>query len=153
MAGSSPTTAGVSPTTAGAAMDDAIAPLDIVQMRIKRELWRERASGSPLKSAYHAVARRLGVTARRVRAYHHNEVEADEVTAKELIAADGAWRSEMAALYARIRTLEGLAHDETAGSPRAVAPSGVDQAQQDSRNEGGDVARAMAAVGPEGLTR
>lgn len=121
-------------------MSDALA-LDIVQGRVQRELWRERAGGSNFKVAYHAVARRLGLSARRVRAYHHNEVEADEVTAQELLAADTAWRKEMAALHARIQQLEGLIDAEVAGSAGSLATERVDRAQPDRGAESRDLAR------------
>ena len=113
-------------------MSEAIA-LDVVQMRVRRELWRERANGAPFKLAYHTVARRLGLTARRVRAYHHGEVEPDEVTASELLAADVAWRREIVALHARIQNLEGLAIEAAPDSVRALAPGRVDAARQDRR--------------------
>ncbi len=140
MAGVSPTSAGVLPAATGAVMSDALA-LDIVQMRVQRELWRERASGSPFKQAYHAVARRLGLSARRVRAYHHNEVDAAGVTAQELLAADAAWRREIDALHARIQELERLTDEETPGGLRTLATNGVDRAQQGRDGEGGAVAR------------
>lgn len=143
MAGISPTGAGVSPAAAGTAMSEVVA-LDVVELRVKRELWRERASGAPLKSAYHAVARRLGLTPRRVRAYHHNEVDADEVTAMELLAADEAWRREIQALRARIQQLEGLASDEIpAGGPGPVAQGRVDASREAVHRAGGEVAPAL----------
>lgn len=120
MAGISPSTAGVSPATAGGGMSDA-AVLDLVQGRVRQELWRERASGAPFKAAYAAVARRFGITARRVRAFHHGEVAADDVRAAELLAADQAWRREIAALKAQLQNIEGLSHEAFAGGPGAVA--------------------------------
>jgi len=136
VAGNSPIRAGVSPAAAGAPMSDAL-PLDIVQMRVQRELWRERARGSNFKAAYHAVARRLGLSPRRVRAYHHNEVEADEVTAHELLAAvDAAWRREITALHAQIQELERLTDEDTVGGLCPVATNALDSAGQESRGEG-----------------
>lgn len=140
-----PSRAGISPAAAGGGMSEAIA-LDLVQGRVRRELWRERADGSPFKAAYAAVARRLGITARRVRAYHHGEVAADDVRAAELIAADEAWRTEIIALRARLQSIEGLAHEAISGVPGALAQGRVGEARETLRGEVGGVAREVAPV-------
>jgi hypothetical protein len=88
-------------------MAEALA-LGVVTGRVRAELLRERASGEPLKRAFHTVARRIGVSARRVRAFHHGEVQASDVTAAELLAADAAFRAELAALADRLDTIRGL---------------------------------------------
>jgi hypothetical protein len=122
-------------------MAEALA-LDLVTARIRDELGRERARGNPLKAAYDTVARRLGFSPRRVRAYHHGEVPAADVTAAELLAADAAWRREIETTKARIAALEGTRlHDMAAYLPRDLAPSGLDAAGQGLRRAGG----AMAA--------
>jgi hypothetical protein len=74
---------GVSPAGAG----DMPAVLGVVEDVIAAELRQQRAIGQPLKAAFAAVARNLGVTPRRVRAYHHHEVAEDAVTAREYLAA------------------------------------------------------------------
>ncbi|NKC30183.1 hypothetical protein [Falsiroseomonas selenitidurans] len=121
-------------------MSDAL-PLDLVTSRIRTELVRERAAGNPLKAAYHAVARRLGITARRVRAYHHGEVEAEEVRALELIAADAAWRREIETIRARITALEGCSREEARHGDREMAARRLDAPGGDLRGAG----RALAA--------
>lgn len=131
--------AGISPTVAGG-MAEAL-PLEIVTRRVRRELWRERAAGLPLKTAYATVARRLGVSPRRVRAFHHHEVAADEVTAAELLAADAAWRREIETLEARLSALEGALQDEVAGAAGDMAPGVVDAAREAVRGAGRGVAR------------
>jgi hypothetical protein len=136
--------AGISPSTAGA-MAEALA-LDIVTSRVRAELGRERAAGHPLKAAYHAVARRLGVSPRRIRAYHHHEVAAEEVTAAELLAADAAWRAEIETTKARIAALQGY-HDAEAAVPAGhLAPAGLDGTREGGGGAGGSLARAAAAL-------
>lgn len=136
--------AGISPTRAGG-MAEAL-PLELVTSRVRRELWHERAAGLPLKTAYAAVARRLGVSPRRVRAFHHGEVAADEVTAAELLAADAAWRREIETLEARLSALEGALQDEVAGAAGGMAPRGLDAARQAMRGPGRGVAGAPGAL-------
>lgn len=116
------------------------ASLDIVTTRIRAELGVERAAGNPLKAAYHAVARRLGLSPRRVRAYHHGEVQADSVTAAELIAADAAWRREIETIRARLAALEGRDGQIAADPRRHVATAGVDQPGAAMRVPGGSMA-------------
>lgn len=145
MSGDLSTRAGVSPAAAGGRMSEAVA-LDLVQGRVLRELWRERADGSPFKSAYAAVARRLGITARRVRAYHHGEVAADDVRAAELIAADEAWRNEIIALKARLQSIEGLSNEAFSGGPGALAQGRVGEARPALHGEVGGLAREVAQV-------
>ena len=134
---------GISPTVAGAIMSDAL-PLEFVTYRVRSELWRERAAGNPLKAAYHAVARRLGITPRRVRAYHHGEVDADEVRAQEMLSAmqsDAAWRREIEIIKGRIAVL-GEVNAEDRHSNRQMAAGRVDtegrQGGQEGRELGGD---------------
>lgn len=115
--------AGISPSATGGGMAD-VAALAFVEGRVADELRRERAAGQPLKTAFHAVARRLGLTARRVRAYHHREVAAADVRAAELLAAHAAMHEELAALRCRIEGLRGLLGADglggaLGGSPRA----------------------------------
>lgn len=119
MAGISPRRAGVSPARAGAVSASA---LNLVQARVSAELGRERAEGLPLKAAYERVARRLGLTARRVRAFHHREVPADAVTADELLAADTAFVAELDAAMARIETLRGRVNAEGMDDPLRGSP-------------------------------
>lgn len=108
--------AGISPTAAGGGvMPDAA--LAIVEGRVAAELQRERAAGQPLKAAFSAVARRLGLTPRRVRAFHHHEVEADDVRAAELLAAHAAMREELAALCGRLDVIRGLIGEGIPGAP------------------------------------
>lgn len=120
--------AGISPNGAGArpvrAMPDALA-LELVASRVQHELRRERAAGANLKAAYHAVARRLGLHPRRVRAFHHREVAADDVRAAELLAADARYRAELAALLARLETIRGLIGAEAMGNPLGDPPAGA----------------------------
>jgi hypothetical protein len=101
------------------------AALHIVEGRIRAELGRERAAGQPLKAAFHAVARRLGMSPRRVRAFHHQEVEAGDVTAAELLAADARYRAEIADLVTRLETLRGLMSGEEMADAPGDAPAGV----------------------------
>ncbi|MFN3450329.1 MAG: hypothetical protein ACK44F_16645 [Roseococcus sp.] len=68
------------------------ARLKIVEDRIAAALRRERAAGQPLKAAFHAVSRRLGLSPGRVRAYRHREVKAADVRAAEVLAAHAAMR-------------------------------------------------------------
>lgn len=81
------------------------------------DLRRERAAGQPLKAAFHAVARRLGLSPRRVRAYHHREVEAEDERAAELLAAHAAMREELDALCARLDAIRGLIGVDVPGAP------------------------------------
>lgn len=140
--------AGISPRSAGAGpygpMAEAAA-LDLVTARIRAELRCEQVHGNPLKSAYHAVARRLGLSARRVRAYHHGEVPAAGVTAAELIAADAAWRQRIAEVRARLSLLEELSADEVAdaaGRAGALASEDLDAARGAGRGPGRGLAPA-----------
>jgi hypothetical protein len=93
------------------------AALAVVEGRVAAELRRERAAGQPLKAAFHAVARRLGLSPRRVRAYHYREVEAEDVRAAELLAARAAMREELDALCARLDAINGLIGVEFPGAP------------------------------------
>jgi hypothetical protein len=63
------------------------AVLGTVEAVIQAELRSQKADGQPLKAAFAAVARAIGVTPRRVRAFHHGEVAEDAVTAREYLAA------------------------------------------------------------------
>lgn len=74
---------GIPPAGAG----DMPAVLGTVEDVIAAELRQQRAIGQPLKAAFAAVARHLGVTPRRVRAFHHGEVSEEAVTAREYLAA------------------------------------------------------------------
>lgn len=114
MAGISPRDAGISPARAGVVSASA---LHTVEARIALELGRERADGLPLKAAYDRVAHRLGLTARRVRAFHHREVPPAAVTADELLAVDAAYRTEFAAVVGQIEALRGLIGAEAMGDP------------------------------------
>ncbi|WP_424140413.1 hypothetical protein [Roseomonas chloroacetimidivorans] len=81
------------------------AVLEAVEEVIQAELHLQRAEGRPLKLAFDAVARALGVTPRRVRAYHHHEVSEDDVRAKEWIAAQALRERRRAAEVARARAI------------------------------------------------
>jgi hypothetical protein len=136
--------AGISPATAGARMAEALA-LGVVTGRVRAELLRERAGGETLKRAFHTVARRLGLSARRVRAFHHGEVPAEDVTAAELLAADAAFRADLAALVAKLESVRGLigaeAMDGTMGSLAGASMAGAGP-------EGGGESRGLG--GPRG---
>ena len=67
--------------------DKMSAVLETVQSVVQAELRQQRADGQPLKTAFDAVARALGVTPRRIRAYHYHEVAAEDVRATEWLAA------------------------------------------------------------------
>lgn len=125
--------------------------LDIVHARVSAELGRERAAGRPFKAAYAAVARRFGITARRVRAFHHGEVAADDVRAAELLAADEAWRRDIAALKARLQNIEGLSHEVLAGGPGAVASGEMGGPRAAVHEEVGGLAPAAGPL--EGVVR
>ncbi len=123
MAGISPRNAGISPARAGAVSASA---LHAVEARISVELGRERADGRPLKAAYERVAHRLGLSARRVRAFHHHEVAPSAVTAEELLAVDAAYRADFAAVAGQIEALRGLIRAEGMGDPlRGLALSAL----------------------------
>ncbi|MBR0678094.1 hypothetical protein GXW77_18135 [Roseomonas alkaliterrae] len=127
-------------------MADAAA-LEIVERRVAAELRRERAAGQPLKAAFHAVARRLGLSPRRVRAYHHREVEAEDVRAAELLAAHAAMREELDALCARLDAIRGLIGVEIPGATGRWPGEAMAQARGSRGGEGGVLAagRGLAA--------
>jgi hypothetical protein len=122
----------ISPAAAGTRMADGLV-LGIVAGRVRAELQRERGLGEPLKRAFHTVGRRLGITPRRVRAFHHNEVPASDVTAAELLAADAAFRADLAALVDRLEAIRGLmgveAMDGALGGPARAAMAGARNAR------------------------
>lgn len=70
-----------------------------------------------MKAAYERVAHRLGLTARRVRAFHHHEVLPAAVTADELLAVDAAYRAHFAVVVGQIEALRGLIGAEALGDP------------------------------------
>lgn len=142
--------AGISPSAAGGVMADAAA-LEIVEGRVEAELRRERAAGQPLKAAIHAVARRLGFTPRRVRAFHHHEVEAGDVRAAELLAAHEAMRGELAALCRRLDTIRGLIGESDAGGVGGCAREAMAEAWGPRGGAGALVAAGRGlAAGREG---
>lgn len=117
--------AGISPSRAGAKMLDTVL-IGRVEARVREELAAERGRGQPLKAAFHAVARRLGLTPRRVRAFHNGEVAYDQVSAAELLIIDARYRAELAALVARLEAIRGLiSGDQDADALGGLAPSGV----------------------------
>lgn len=117
--------AAISPSRAGAAMLDA-ALIGRVEARVREELAAERGRGQPLKAAFHAVARRLGLSPRRVRAFHAGEVRADQVSAAELLIIDARYRAELAALMTRIEAIRGLIiGDEDADALGGLASPGM----------------------------
>jgi hypothetical protein len=117
--------AGISPSKAGAEMLDT-ALIGRVEARVREELAAERGRGQPLKAAFQAVARRLGITPRRVRAYHNGEVRPDQVSAAELLIIDARYRAELAALVARLEAIRGLiSGEEDADALGGLAPPGV----------------------------
>lgn len=137
MAGISPRNVGVSPARAGAVSASA---LTAVEARISVELGRERAEGWPLKAAYERVAHRLGITARRVRAFHHHEVPAAAVTADELLRVDAAYRADFAVVIERIEAIRGIVGAVESGDPlRGLALStmaGTGAAERVGQREG-----------------
>lgn len=97
-----------------------------VEARVREELAAERGRGRPLKAAFHAVARRFGLTPRRVRAFHNGEVSHDQVSAAELLVIDARYRAELAALITRLEAIRGLiSGDEDADALGGLAPPGV----------------------------
>jgi hypothetical protein len=138
--------AGISPAAAGARMGEPLA-LGVVTGRVRAELLRERAGGEPLKRAFHTVARRLGLSARRVRAFHHGEVPAEDVTAAELLAADAAFRADLAALVAKLESVRGLIGGDAMDGPLGgLAGAGMARAGTPRGGEGGGVGDARDAV-------
>lgn len=136
---------GISPRNAGAVT--AAAALDAIQSRVSAELGRERAQGQPLKAAYQTVARRLGITARRVRAFHHHEVPPSAVTAEELLAVDAAYRADFAAVIGRIEALRGLIGADAMGDPlRGLALPTVAGSGRPGDAEGDALGRAAGAA-------
>jgi hypothetical protein len=92
---------GVSPARAG----EMPAVLSTVEAVIRAEIYECRAGGAPLKTAFDAVARALGVTPRRVRAYHHREVSQEDVRATEWLAAMELAEKRRKAEIARARRI------------------------------------------------
>lgn len=103
----------------------AVSPLDFVEQRICAEVQRERAAGRPLKAAWHAVARRLGLTPRRVRAFHYHEVQEADVRAAELLAAHADLQAELGALERRLGEIRGLIDVDVDSAHRRMAGGGV----------------------------
>ena len=80
--------------------------LGAVASAISGELEAQRAAGVPLKAAWHAVARAFGcITPRRVRAIHYGEVEADDIRAREWLAAQDLRSQRLRARIAAAREL------------------------------------------------
>jgi hypothetical protein len=98
--------------------------LDEITGAVRAELAPHRARGLPLKSVWPHVARRLGLTPRRARAYHNGEVKPDDVRANELARVrearrtaaqhqrnDANYTSELAELRDRLDRLEAFLRD------------------------------------------
>lgn len=110
-------------------MPDAL-PLSVMHGAVEHALDGERSRGQPLKAAFHAVARRLGLSPRRVRAYHYREVAADDVRASELLTVDAEFRRDLAALAVRLETIRGLIGADASGDAvGALAPGRVSSAR------------------------
>lgn len=110
--------------------------LDEITGAVREELAPHRAQGLPLKTAWHHVARRLGLTPRRVRAFFHGEVKPDDVRAHELarvrearsrrrgagLAYEAAvYEDEIAELRARLDALEAAYRTGSAVEARSPA--------------------------------
>lgn len=70
-----------------ASLPTSVGVFDTVFEVIETELRSLRSEGLPFKSGFERVARRMRITARRVRQYHERQVAEDAVTAKEWLAA------------------------------------------------------------------
>ncbi|APT59519.1 hypothetical protein RGI145_19420 [Roseomonas gilardii] len=61
--------------------------LDTVHDAVEQELRYLRSQGFPLKAGFDAVARKMGVTARRIRQIHERRITDDVISAREWLAA------------------------------------------------------------------
>lgn len=127
--------------------------LHAVETRISVELGRERAAGWPLKAAYDHVARRLGITARRVRAFHHREVSAGAVTAEELLRVSAAHQAEFAEVIQRLEALREIVSAVESGDPlRGLALPTMVGGGTGEIPGGGAVDLPRAGLGASGAT-